>query len=44
MLDELFCKRLEDETFESNAEDRDLACEVTGRSLKTLLGPFVVLN
>ena len=40
---ELLCGSLGDKNVEGNAEDGGLACEVSEQSLKTLLGPFVIL-
>jgi chaperone required for assembly of F1-ATPase len=34
---------LEDKNVENNADDGGLAVEISGRSLKTLLGKFVIL-
>lgn len=41
---ELFCGTLENKNVEHSADNRDLACEVSGGILKALLGPFVILN
>ena len=38
MFDELFCRSLECNNVESNAEDEGSACDVSEESLKTLSG------
>ena len=42
-LSGIVCGDLEDKNVESNADDGGLAVEISGRSLKTLLGKFVIL-
>ena len=44
MLNELFCRSLEDKNVEGNAEDGGLACEDSEVSSKSLLRPFIILK
>jgi hypothetical protein len=44
VVDDLLCGSLEYKNVEDNVEDRSLGYEISEGSLKTLSGPFVILN
>lgn len=43
-LKELFCGNLEEKSVERSPDDGEVVCEVSEGNLKTLWGPFAILN